>query len=260
MNRKGGGKNSPAFMAYALSSTRAESSKRSRQLRIAILSDIHGNLMALDAVMTDMESQSPDQIWCGGDIAWGGPWARECIARARAGGWICVKGNTDIWITGDPQTVETPEDRVIFNELAAIHDVGTDDARWLANLPLGYTPAGSLLLVHGTPATPFQAPMPDAPAKEFRVYEDQAKVVVYGHVHHAFNRRLAGGTTVINAGSVGFPEDEDRACYLLIDRDGPDLTWKHRRVEYDRRAVIAEAKRQPEPLRSRLLHRLQVPE
>ncbi|MGI8773427.1 MAG: metallophosphoesterase family protein [Actinomycetota bacterium] len=229
-------------------------------MRIAILSDIHGNLMALDAVMTDLESQSPDEIWCGGDIGWGGPWASECIARVRSEGWTSVKGNTDIWITGDPQTVDTPEDRAIFNQLAAIHDVSKEDARWLASLPLGHHPAGSILLVHGTPLSPFQGPMPDAPAKEFRVFEDQAKFVVYGHVHHAFSRRLTGGTLLVNTGSVGFPEDEERASYLIIDRDGPDISWQHRRVEYDRRAVIAEAKRQPEPLRSRLLARLKVAE
>lgn len=222
-------------------------------VRIAVVSDIHGNLMALDAVMTDVEAQRPDQVWCGGDIAWGGSWASECIARVREAGWICVKGNTDIWIAGDPQTIEGKEARALFNELAAVHNISTDDARWLADLPIGYTPAGSILLVHGTPDSPFIAPLPDAPASDFVRYEDQAQVVIYGHVHHAFTRRLAGGTIVTNPGSVGMPMDAETASYLLIDRDGTDITLRHRRVVWDRRAVIAQARRTPDPLGSRIL-------
>ncbi|MGH2754589.1 MAG: metallophosphoesterase family protein [Actinomycetota bacterium] len=225
-------------------------------MRIAVVSDIHGNLLALDAVMTDLESQNPDQIWCGGDIGWGGSWASECIKRVRDAGWTTVKGNTDVWITGDPQTVDTEEERDLLNKLAAIHDISKEDAYWLANLPLGFTPAGSILLVHGTPQSPFSAPMPDAPASEFSVYEDRAKVVVYGHVHHAFVRRLAGGTIVANTGSVGFPQDGDTASYLIIDRHGPEISLRHRRVPFDRRAVIAEARRTPEPLGSRILANL----
>lgn len=219
-------------------------------MRIAILSDIHGNLMALDAVMTDIERQSPDVVWCGGDIGWGGPWASECIARVREAGWPCVKGNTDIWITGDPQTIETEEERDLLRGLAAAHDISADDASWLANLPLGYSPAGSILLVHGTPQSPFVAPFVDSPPSEFAIYEDQAQVVVYGHVHQAFIRRLAGGTLVANTGAVGMPMDGDTASYLLIEREGVDITLRHRRVAYDRRATIAQLKHAPEPLRS----------
>jgi predicted phosphodiesterase len=209
--------------------------------------------MALDAVMTDIESQEPDQVWCGGDIAWGGSWASECIKRVREAGWTTVKGNTDVWMTGDPQTVETEEERDLLNKLAAIHDISKEDAAWLANLPLGHSPAGSILLVHGTPQTPFDAPMPDAPPSDFTVYEDKAQVVVYGHVHRAFVRRLVGGTIVANPGSVGLPQDGDSASYLIIDRLGPEISMRHRRVPFDRRAVIAEARRTPEPLGSRIL-------
>lgn len=222
-------------------------------MRIAVLSDIHGNLLALDAVMTDLESQAPDEIWCGGDIGWGGPWASECIARVRTEGWRCVRGNTDVWITGDPQTIEGKDQRLLLEELASLHNISPEDARWLSELPLGYTPAGSILLVHGTPQSPFTAPLPDAPAAEFQPYEDQAQMVVYGHVHHAFMRRLAGGTLVVNTGSVGMPMDHETASYLIIDRDGTDFTMRHRRVEFDRRAVIAQARHVPEPLGSRIL-------
>jgi predicted phosphodiesterase len=211
-------------------------------VRIAVLSDIHGNLLALDAVMTDIEAQGVDEVWCGGDVAWGGPWGAECIRRLRESGWTAVKGNTDVWITGDPQTAETEDERQFVKEMAEAHAVDDEDARWLLNLPLGHAGRGSILLVHGTPASPFVAPLPAAPAGEFQPFEGQASIIVYGHVHHAFVRRLTDGTIVANTGSVGFPMDHPSASYLLIDQAGPDWTLRHRRVEFDRRAVIAQAK------------------
>jgi putative phosphoesterase len=223
------------------------------RVRIAIVSDIHGNLMALDAVMTDVETQGVDEIWCGGDVAWGGPWPSECIARVRHAGWTTVKGNTDVWITGDPQGLESDAQRNELEALAAAHAVSPDDAQWLLNLPLGHRGTGSILLVHGTPESPFVAPMPDAPAADFTPYEGHAAVVVYGHVHHAFVRRLSDGTIVANPGSVGLPADADTASYLLVDYEGAEWILRHRRVIFDRRAGIAQARRIGGPVAERFL-------
>lgn len=216
--------------------------------RIAVLSDIHGNLLALDAVMDDIAEQDVDEVWCGGDIGWGGPWAAECIARVRGAGWPTVRGNTDVWITGDPQTIDEPARRAEFEAIAAAHELSDDDARWLVNLPLGHTGPGSILLVHGTPLSPFVAPEPDAEPAEFEPYLDRAQLVVYGHVHKAFVRRLADGTLVANTGAVGLPMDGDTASYLLIDQRVPGLTLTHRRVRFDRRAGIAQARRMGGPV------------
>lgn len=212
-------------------------------MRIAVVSDIHGNLPALEAVLEDLESQAADEVWCGGDLAWGGPWASECVARVREAGWPTVRGNTDVWVTGDPQTVQSEEDRVHVKKMAEAHGLSQDDARWLINLPIGHSGPGSLLLVHATPQSPFVGPMPDAPAGEFEPFEGQAALIVYGHVHRAFVRRLSDGTIVSNAGSVGFPMDADSACYLLIDSKGPEWTLQHRRVFFDRERVLAEGRR-----------------
>ncbi len=222
-------------------------------MRIAILSDIHGNLPALEAVTTDLEAQDPDEVWCGGDLGWAGPWASECIDRVRAAGWPTVKGNTDVWITGDPQTVESEEERKEYRSIAAQHDVSEDDASWLINLPLAHAGTGSILLVHGTPESPFVGPGPDDLASEFRAYEAQASIVVYGHVHRAFTRRLADGTIVCNTGSVGLPMDQETASYLLIDRVGSDVTLYHRRVSFDRKRVLEEAHRIGGPLAAKLV-------
>ncbi len=212
-------------------------------MRIAILSDIHGNLPALEAVTADIEKQSPDEIWCGGDVAWGGPWASECIQVAREAGWTTVRGNTDVWITGDPQTIRDEGERGELARLAEAHGLADEHSEWLLNLPLGHTGPGSILLIHGTPESPFSAPEPDAAAGEFELYEGRGSLVVYGHVHQAFTRRLGDGTVVANTGSVGLPQDARSASYLVVDRQGPELTIRHRRVDFDIDSAIGAAER-----------------
>ena len=211
-------------------------------MRIAVLADIHGNLPALEAVVADIGRQSPDEVWCGGDIAWGGPWAKECIAVVRDEGWKTVRGNTDVWITGDPQTVDSAEQRAELQEVAEAHAIDESDAQWLVNLPLGHAGPASVLLVHGTPETPFTAPEPEAPAADFQVYEGQAALIVYGHVHQAFARRLREGTLVANTGAVGLPKDGHTASYLVIDQNGPDIMLRHRRVAFDIDGAIDAAR------------------
>ena len=222
-------------------------------MRIAIVSDIHGNLMALDAVMADLAEQSPDEVWCAGDLAWGGLWPSECIARVRGAGWVTIRGNTDVWVTGDPQAVEDESERAELAGFALAHDLSEDDKRWLIELPFAHQGPGGLLMVHGTPESTFTAPLPDSPAADFAPYEGKATLVVYGHVHRAFIRRLADGTLVANPGSVGWPMDDRTASYLIIDRHGADLILRHRRVPFDRRAVLAQARRLGGPIGQRLL-------
>jgi predicted phosphodiesterase len=225
-------------------------------LRIAVVSDIHGNLLALEAVIKDLDRVEPDQVWCGGDLGWGGPWASECIARVRDANWTTIKGNTDVWITGDPQTIEKPEDRDELKRVAEAHGISREDAQWLVSLPMGHSGPGSLLLVHGTPDSPFSAPEPDAPAGEFKPYEGRAGIVICGHIHKAFVRRLSEGTIVCNTGSVGLPKDGPCACYLVVDLQGPEWTLIHRRVAFDRDAAIKAGRELGGPVGERFLFHL----
>lgn len=211
-------------------------------MRIAVLSDIHGNLIALEAVLEDIEKQAPDQIWCGGDLGWLGPRASECIAVVREAGWPTVKGNTDVWITGDPQTIEGEDRRLDAIGIAGAHGVSEDDARWLISLPVGHAGPGSLLMVHGTPDSPFQAPLPSDPPAAFEPYAGKAGLVVFGHVHVPFVRRLEDGTVVVNPGSVGLPLEGTLASYMVIDQHGPQWTIQHRQVKFDLDAVTEQAR------------------
>lgn len=203
--------------------------------------------------MADLAEQAPDEVWCAGDLAWGGPWPAECIARVREAGWITIRGNADVWVTGDPQAVDDAARRAELAAFAQAHGLSDADRRWLIELPFAHQGPGGLLLVHGTPESAFDAPMPDSAAVDFAPYEGKATLVIYGHVHRAFVRRLADGTLVANPGSVGWPMDDRTASYLIVERDGADLVLRHRRVAFDRRAVLAQARRMGGPIGHRLL-------
>jgi hypothetical protein len=174
----------------------------------------------------------------------------------RAAGWRSIKGNTDAWIAGDVPGV-TEEQRAEVDEFARAHQISEEDARWLAELPIGHSGPGSVLLVHATPRSAFDAPLPDAPAADFAPYEDAATLVVYGHVHRAFVRRLTGGTLVSNTGSVGLPMDGELASYMLVDRDGPELTVRHRRVAFDRAETTRRARSRGGPVADRFVAALE---
>ena len=192
--------------------------------------------------MKDVDQQAVDQIWCAGDLGWLGPRARECISYVKDAGWPTVLGNSDVWIAGDPQTVEGDEARETHKEIAAQHAISDEDARWLVSLPIGHSGPGSLLMVHGTPETPFAAPFPEDPPAAFTPYEGKAGLVIFGHVHMSFVRQLSDGTVVANPGSVGLPADGTTASYMLVDQQGPSWTIRYRRVEFDVSSVIEQAR------------------
>ncbi len=223
-------------------------------MRVAIVSDIHGNLRAFQAVLSDLQQVAPDVVVHGGDLAYGGTHAAEIIDQVRSLGWPGVRGNTDemLWasesLTGFAATA--PKLAPLLARLQEIipptvASIGHKRLQWLEGLPSLYSQEG-FSLVHASPSDLWRAPMPDASDEELQsTYGSlRAPVVVYGHIHRPYIRQLAG-MTVANTGSVSQSYDGDRrASYLVID--GESITT--RRVEYD---VESEAE---ELLRSDLPH------
>jgi predicted phosphodiesterase len=213
-------------------------------MRVAIVSDIHGNRRAFEAVLSDLRLVSPDMIVHGGDLSAGGTRPAEIIDQIRQLGWPGVRGNTDemLW---DPQRLTEyaaaqPKLTPILSRVAETIPptraiLGEERLRWLASLPPGHVHE-SFTLVHASPKDLWRAPAPNASDEELRTTYASlaAQVVVYGHIHCPYIRKLRG-TTVVNTGSVSQSYDGDRrASYLVIE--GESLTI--RRVEYD---VEAEA-------------------
>jgi putative phosphoesterase len=209
-------------------------------MRIAIVSDIHGNLTALDAVLADLRQQKPDVVFHGGDLPYGGSHPAEvidCIAQA---GWKGVLGNTDemLWDTSARQALEAaaPKLKPLFNALfdvcgpATRKMIGESRLAWLRALPAELR-LENLALMHASPGNLWRAPMDTADDAELENSYSQvgAEIIVYCHIHRPFIRKV-GSMTVCNTGSVGSPYDGDtRSSYLMIDDGKPAI----RRVEYD---------------------------
>ncbi len=206
---------------------------------VAILSDIHGNRTAFEAVLADLRLTSPDIVLHGGDLADSGSSPVEIIDAIRSLGWQGVAGNTDQMLT-QPETFEAfashqPRLQSMWNllrEMAATtrEALGEERLTWLRDLPLAHI-GDTFALVHASPGDPWHGPAPDAADVELlSVYAPlDRRTVLYGHIHRPYVRSLPG-ITVANTGSVGMPYDGDRrACYLLLD--GKQI--QHRRVEYD---------------------------
>ncbi|MFN7921424.1 MAG: metallophosphoesterase family protein [Bryobacteraceae bacterium] len=211
-------------------------------MRTAIVSDIHGNLAALEAVVADLRITSPDLVLHGGDLADSGSGPVEVVDLIRSLGWHGVAGNTDELLAMPDVFEAFARERpgleniwAPIREMAAFarEKLGEERLAWLRGLPPAYVD-DRLALVHASPASRWLSPAIGAADSELaEAYGNLLpRTVVYGHIHIPFVRRLGGfpGAYVANSGSVGQPHDGDRrAGYLLIDDGAPAI----RRVEYD---------------------------
>jgi putative phosphoesterase len=214
---------------------------RGTALRTAILSDIHGNLTAFEAVLAHIEQTSPDLVLHGGDLADPGSSPIEVVDRIRYLGWQGVMGNTDEMLVR-PDSLEgfasqssapTALWTVIREIASATRSVlGEERLAWLREQPL-VNSQDAFALVHATPESCWRAPADEASDAEIKtIYSPLDRpMVVFGHTHRPFIRHIAGlPRLLINTGSVGLPYDGDpRASYLLLEGNNPSI----QRVEYD---------------------------
>jgi len=209
-------------------------------MRIAIVSDIHGNLTAFEAVLADLRQTSPDLILHGGDLADGGANPAEIVDRIRELGWPGVVGNADEMLFRPASLTEfaSQSAQTLQPLFAAIEElasatrevIGQERLAWLQSMPRRQI-HGPMALVHASPEIVWRAPAPEASDAELEaVYRPLGRpVAVYAHIHRSYIRRMPG-LTVANTGSVSLSCDGDRrAAYLLLDNSEPVI----RRVEYD---------------------------
>jgi phosphoesterase, MJ0936 family len=201
-------------------------------MQIGVVSDVHGNRVALDAVLAAMPDV--DLLVNAGDVVGYNPWPAECLATVRDRGVPTVMGNHDRATVSDGP--------VRFNAMA---NAGVEYARerlddeataWLAELPDRRTVAdGRVRIVHGHPDNPDRYTYP----REFspRMLGDE-DLLVTGHTHVQGSRTFDGGV-VMNPGSVGQPRDGDpRAAFAVVDLDADPPAVDERRVEYDVERVV----------------------
>lgn len=219
--------------------------------RVAVITDIHANLPALEASLEAIEQMRPDAVYCGGDLVGYGPHPNEVCALIQERGIPTIYGNYDYAIARDLEdcgcAYVDAHDRELGQRSVDWTLAHTDRAskEFMRELPfdLRFDLGGSVHLVHGSPRKVNEYLFEDKPA---RLYErlaaaESADVLVFGHTHKPWIHEY-GGVLFVNCGSVGKPKDGDpRAGFAILERgeDG-SVRASIERVSYDADAVARE--------------------
>ncbi|MEG2724438.1 MAG: metallophosphoesterase family protein [Kiritimatiellia bacterium] len=242
--------------------------------RYAIISDVHANIEALDAVIADAKAQSVDDFVCLGDVVGYNASPSDCIQRIRSLGCKTVMGNHDFYCSDAAVNLDDFQPHAASVIEWTRRNISEEESRWLHQLPLTATVMG-FTMVHSTldnPASFRYAFDPMDAADSFQ--EQHTRVCFHGHTHvpcifqrpaasdqifklGAASGLLEQGNYFINVGSVGQPRDGiPKACYLIFTMEGlTKLSIEYRRVEYDIESAVRkiEAAGLPDRLITRLL-------
>ena len=232
-------------------------------MRIAIISDIHGNLEALNATIKDIEKKNVDKIFCLGDIIGKGIHPTECLKIVREKCEVILKGNNDRFFSEEhnesEQISEINKKRIVWNNSL----ISKSDKEFLRKLPFSYEfyMSGSLIRIfHATPQRDNFAIINENSAQvkyemfmptEKTLSQEKADVVIYGHIHHPYMDKIYN-RTLINIGSVGNSFDlirnrekdasmleTTKAFYLIIEGEygskeyDSDISFQFVKVPYD---------------------------
>ncbi|NLY53525.1 MAG: metallophosphoesterase family protein [Firmicutes bacterium] len=212
-------------------------------MRIAVLSDIHGNLPALQAVLADIEGKQVDKIFCLGDLVGYGPWPNEVIDLLRQRDIPCVQGNYDESVGEELLACGcdfADADAARLGEISlnwTIDATNDENKSWLRELPqlLPADLAGyRLLLVHGSPRQNNEYLTFSYPAAQLERFlqATEADILLCGHTHLAFHRQI-GSKHVVNAGSAGKPKHGNpNVIYQLLEL-GKQVSVTTVEVPYD---------------------------
>lgn len=222
-------------------------------MRIALISDIHANLPALQAVLADITDQANvAATYHVGDLVGYAPWPDECVKLLRDSGVHGVAGNYDSTVAIDYKHCGCRYEDDRQEELShrsytwTLEHIGAEAKAFLGTLPfrLDVRPAGGhqggrrLCLVHGAPTVNtlyWTEDRPDSFCSQMarRAGLSAGDVIAFGHTHKPWHRQVEG-IDFVNTGSVGRPKDGDwRAGYVVLEFAGDDLGVQFRRVEYD---------------------------
>lgn len=229
-------------------------------MRIAVISDIHGNCIALDAALADLEQHPADHLVCLGDAIQGGPQPAQVVSRLRELRCPVVMGNADAWLLSGVETGNEPASEEHRRMLDAVREwslaqLSRDDRAFIQGfrptVEMALEAGRRLLCFHGSPASFDDVMLPDTPQEQLFKFlgEYRADALCGGHTHVQYMRRLgADGRFFFNPGSIGFayshhqPEDSFRADpwaeYAVLTSEGDKLALQFRRVPYDVEPLI----------------------
>jgi predicted phosphodiesterase len=211
-------------------------------VRVAVLSDVHGNLRGLNACLADLAEQGgADTIVVAGDLCMDGPRPRETLVRLDEIGARCLRGNTDREIIADPERFPDEAENIRWQQA----QLGPQWLAWLRELPetieLG-PPENALLVVHANPKNDEEHVWPDASEAQLeRLFSGvSATAVAFGHLHLPYVR-IWRGKLLVNVASAGLPKDGDpRVNYGLFTERAGGWEVKLRRVPFNVKKVARE--------------------
>ncbi len=221
--------------------------------RLAVLSDIHGNLPALHAVLADLAQFKVDQIIVPGDVVNWGPFSAQVLERVTREGWPVVRGNNEFYLL-DYNTPRAPvewNDDGRFPMLPWLHRQLNGHwqnviAGWRDSLSMQFPDAPPIRVFHGSPRDNTEPIYPITPAPEIETLLagiDETTIIA-GHTHLIMDRQV-GRWHILNAGSVGVPVDGIlTASYMLLDGNAEGWRASWRRVPFDYAPVFEEFARQ----------------
>lgn len=216
-------------------------------MKLAFLSDIHGNATALEAVLNELKQQEVDKIYIMGDLCFRGPEPKRVLELIHGLPNVEVlKGNADEWLTDGFREGEFSEEALtVLNEERnwTLQRLTEEDLAYLKQLPTEFVLDELDSVIHAFHATPDSlydvVSGDDTQAIEDVIMQkDEADIYVYGHTHIPYIRSLHG-KSVINTGSVGLPFDgHPLASYVIVDIEEGRHRFHLNRVPYNREHVV----------------------
>ncbi len=234
-------------------------------MKIAVVSDIHGNLLALEAVLADLKRESPDMVVNLGDCVSGPLWPEETATRLRETGWPTVRGNHDRIVIDDPIDKMGPTDLFTAERLSP------ESLDWLRTTSPSIRLSEEVFLCHGTPdkddrdrTEKLEGPkghLPDEDSLLSAIKGEKSPIICCGHTHIPRVIRLqTTRQTIVNPGSVGLPSYQDdhpnkhkmevgspHARYTLMTKSGADWNFQEKILTYDWDAASREAEKNGRP-------------
>lgn len=224
-------------------------------MRVAVISDIHANQVALDAVLEDLRSHPAEQVVCLGDAIQGGPQPAQVVARLQELSCPVVMGNADAWLLSGEETSNEAASAERWKMLRAVREwslgrLSAEDRSFIQafrpTVEVALEAGRRLLCFHGSPESFDDILLPDTPQETLFKYlgGQHADALTGGHTHVQYVRRIGADERIFfNPGSVGVayshhqPEQDQRmdpwAEYAVLTSEGSRLALEFRRVPYD---------------------------
>jgi putative phosphoesterase len=219
------------------------------QLKIAFISDIHGNAVALDHVLADISGKGMDKIYVLGDLCYRGPEPKRSLDLVRSLNTEVIKGNADEWVVrgvGQGEVADKALEMMNLEREWTVSQLDQSDLDFLSQLPTNIhltVEEHTIHLFHATPDSLFEVVGPEIDDEQLKIKlmsSHNAQLYIYGHIHKPFIRYI-NGKIVMNTGSVGLSFDGlAMASYAMVEIAEGSLNTSIQRVSYPIEQVIEQ--------------------